>query len=279
MKKLLIVTICLALTKQVFSQKDTLIEIKTSQGNIVVKLYEKTPLHRANFIRLVKKGFYDSLIFHRIIPTFMIQGGDPDSKRAASGAMLGNGGPGYTIPAEILPEYFHKKGALAGARLGDDVNPTKASSGSQFYLVQGKVFTEAELNQMAQRMSNMKRQQNGQKLYQEYMNRPENAALLRTVIRLQQAQNRDSLELVSKTAIEYVNSQLQAIPDFSFTPEQIKAYSTLGGAPHLDGGYTVFGEVVEGLDVIDKIATIDRDSNDRPKNDVRMFPSLKIIKK
>jgi peptidylprolyl isomerase len=279
MKKLLIVTICLALTKQVFSQKDTLIEIKTSQGNIVVKLYEKTPLHRANFIRLVKKGFYDSLIFHRIIPTFMIQGGDPDSKRAASGAMLGNGGPGYTIPAEILPEYFHKKGALAGARLGDDVNPTKASSGSQFYLVQGKVFSEAELNQMAQRMSNMKRQQNGQKLYQEYLNRPENAALLRTVIRLQQAQNRDSLELVSKTAIEYVNSQLQAIPDFSFTPEQIKAYSTLGGAPHLDGGYTVFGEVVEGLDVIDKIATIDRDSNDRPKNDVRMFPSLKIIKK
>ena len=279
MKKLLIVTICLALTKQVFSQKDTLIEIKTSQGNIVVKLYEKTPLHRANFIRLVKKGFYDSLIFHRIIPTFMIQGGDPDSKRAASGAMLGNGGPGYTIPAEILPEYFHKKGALAGARLGDDVNPTKASSGSQFYLVQGKVFTEAELTQMAQRMSNMKRQQNGQKLYQEYMNRPENAALLRTVIRLQQAQNRDSLELVSKAAIEYVNSQLQKIPDFSFTPEQIKAYSTLGGAPHLDGGYTVFGEVVEGLDVIDKIATIDRDSNDRPKNDVRMFPSLKIIKK
>jgi cyclophilin family peptidyl-prolyl cis-trans isomerase len=145
--------------------------------------------------------------------------------------------------------------------------------------VQGKVFSEAELNQMAQRMSNMKRQQNGQKLYQEYLNRPENAALLRTVIRLQQAQNRDSLELVSKTAIEYVNSQLQAIPDFSFTPEQIKAYSTLGGAPHLDGGYTVFGEVVEGLDVIDKIATIDRDSNDRPKNDVRMFPSLKIIKK
>jgi cyclophilin family peptidyl-prolyl cis-trans isomerase len=279
MKKLLIVTICLALTKQVFSQKDTLIEIKTSQGNIVVKLYEKTPLHRANFIRLVKKGFYDSLIFHRIIPTFMIQGGDPDSKRSASGAMLGNGGPGYTIPAEILPEYFHKKGALAGARLGDDVNPTKASSGSQFYLVQGKVFSEAELTQMAQRMSNMKRQQNGQKLYQEYLNRPENAALLRTVIRLQQAQNRDSLELVSKTAIEYVNSQLQAIPDFSFTPEQIKAYSTLGGAPHLDGGYTVFGEVVEGLDVIDKIATIDRDSNDRPKNDVRMFPSLKIIKK
>jgi peptidylprolyl isomerase len=279
MKKLLIVTICLALTKQVFSQKDTLIEIKTSQGNIVVKLYEKTPLHRANFIRLVKKGFYDSLIFHRIIPTFMIQGGDPDSKRSASGAMLGNGGPGYTIPAEILPEYFHKKGALAGARLGDDVNPTKASSGSQFYLVQGKVFSEAELNQMAQRMSNMNRQQNGQKLYQEYLNRPENAALLRTVIRLQQAQNRDSLELVSKTAIEYVNSQLQAIPDFSFTPEQIKAYSTLGGAPHLDGGYTVFGEVVEGLDVIDKITTIDRDSNDRPKNDVRMFPSLKIIKK
>jgi peptidylprolyl isomerase len=279
MKKLLIVTICLALTKQVFSQKDTLVEIKTSQGNIVVKLYEKTPLHRANFIRLVKKGFYDSLIFHRIIPTFMIQGGDPDSKRAASGAMLGNGGPGYTIPAEILPEYFHKKGALAGARLGDDVNPTKASSGSQFYLVQGKVFTEAELTQMAQRMSNMKRQQNGQKLYQEYLNRPENAALLRTVIRLQQAQNRDSLELVSKAAIEYVNSQLQKIPDFSFTPEQIKAYSTLGGAPHLDGGYTVFGEVVEGLDVIDKIATLDRDSNDRPKNDIRMFPTLKISKK
>lgn len=279
MKKVLILTICLALNKQVFCQKDTLVQIKTAQGNIVVKLYEKTPLHRANFIRLVKNGFYDSLIFHRIIPTFMIQGGDPDSKRAASGTMLGNGGPGYTIPAEILPEYFHKKGALAGARLGDDVNPDKASSGSQFYLVQGKVFQEAELSQLAQRISNMKRQQTGQKLYQEYLNRPENAALLRTVIRLQQAQNRDSLELVSKAAVEYVNSQLQSIPEFSFSPEQIKAYSTLGGAPHLDGGYTVFGEVVEGLDVIDKIATLDRDANDRPKSDVRMFPSLKIIKK
>ncbi len=279
MKKLLIITICFALNKQVFCQKDTLVHIKTAQGNIVVKLYEKTPLHRANFIRLVKNGFYDSLIFHRIIPTFMIQGGDPESKRAASGAMLGNGGPGYTIPAEILPEYFHKKGALAGARLGDDVNPAKASSGSQFYLVQGKVFPEAELSQLAQRMSNMKRQQTGQKLYQEYLNRPENAALLRTVIRLQQAQNRDSLELVSKAAVEFVNSQLQSIPEFSFSPEQIKAYSTLGGAPHLDGGYTVFGEVVEGLDVIDKIATLDRDANDRPKNDVRMFPSLKIVKK
>ncbi len=279
MKKLLILTICFALNKQVFCQKDTLVQIKTAQGNIVVKLYEKTPLHRANFIRLVKNGFYDSLIFHRIIPTFMIQGGDPDSKRAASGTMLGNGGPGYTIPAEILPEYFHKKGALAGARLGDDVNPAKASSGSQFYLVQGKVFQEAELSQLAQRMSNMKRQQTGQKLYQEYLNRPENAALLRTVIRLQQAQNRDSLELVSKAAVEFVNSQLQLIPEFSFSPEQIKAYSTLGGAPHLDGGYTVFGEVVEGLDVIDKIATLDRDANDRPKSDVRMFPSLKIIKK
>ena len=157
MKKLLIITICFALNKQVFCQKDTLVHIKTAQGNIVVKLYEKTPLHRANFIRLVKNGFYDSLIFHRIIPTFMIQGGDPDSKRAASGTMLGNGGPGYTIPAEILPEYFHKKGALAGARLGDDVNPAKASSGSQFYLVQGKVFPEAELSQLAQRMSNMKK--------------------------------------------------------------------------------------------------------------------------
>lgn len=279
MKKLLIITICFALNKQVFCQKDTLVHIKTAQGNIVVKLYEKTPLHRANFIRLVKNGFYDSLIFHRIIPTFMIQGGDPDSKRAASGTMLGNGGPGYTIPAEILPEYFHKKGALAGARLGDDVNPAKASSGSQFYLVQGKVFPEAELSQLAQRMSNMKKQQTGQKLYQEYLNRPENAALLRTVIRLQQAQNRDSLELVSKAAVEFVNSQLQSIPEFSFSPEQIKAYSTLGGAPHLDGGYTVFGEVVEGLDVIDKIATLDRDANDRPKNDVRMFPSLKIVKK
>ena len=190
-----------------------LVEIATNYGNIVVKLYDSTPLHRDNFIKLVKEGFYDSLLFHRLIDGFMIQGGDPESRNAPDSAQLGGGeAPGDRIPAEFNKNYFHKKGALAAAR---DDNPEKASSNCQFYIVQGKPFNDTALNMM------------------ECQVRNENQG-------------------------------------FNFTDQQRKMYKTVGGAPFLDGNYTVFGEVVKGLDVIDKIATVPRDANDRPLQNVRM---------
>lgn len=185
-------------------------------GRMVVALYNETPEHRDNFLKLVQEGFYDSLLFHRVIPGFMVQGGDPESRSAAPGQMLGNGGPGYTVPAEIVPGLVHTKGALAAARQGDQVNPEKRSSGSQFYLVQGKPFQPNELDMVAQRASRY------------------------------------------GTPVTY-------------SEEQKETYATEGGAPHLDGSYTVFGEVVEGLDVIDRIAAVQRDGRDRPVSDVRMF--------
>ncbi|MCQ2298260.1 MAG: peptidylprolyl isomerase [Bacteroidales bacterium] len=182
---------------------------------MLVKLYNETPLHRDNFLKLVGKGFYDGLLFHRVINHFMIQGGDPDSRSAKPGQMLGEGGLGYTVPAEFNPLLFHKKGVLAAARLSDQENPEKASSSCQFYLVQGQVFDEAKLQMLKDRYG------------------------------------------------------------VSLTPEQIEAYKTIGGTPHLDGSYTVYGEVVEGLDVIDKIAAVPTDKMDRPLEDVKM--SMKII--
>jgi cyclophilin family peptidyl-prolyl cis-trans isomerase len=188
--------------------------ISTNYGDIKIKLYNETPQHRDNFIKLVKEAYFDGLLFHRVIKNFMIQGGDPDSRNADSTKVLGNGGPKYTIPAEIIsPKYFHKRGALGAAR---DNNPAKASSGSQFYIVQGKVLSEQELTSYSQR--------SGKKL----------------------------------------------------SPEQMTAYKTVGGTPWLDGDYTVFGEVYEGIGIVDKIANVQTGANDRPKKDVKMI-TVKVI--
>ena len=189
--------------------------ISTKFGDIKIALYNETPQHRDNFIKLVQKGFYDSLLFHRVINNFMIQGGDPNSKNAKPGQPLGIGGPGYTIPAEILPQFIHKKGALAAARQGDAVNPKKESSGSQFYIVQGNISDDEQLNYFAR--------------------------------------------MTGKTYSEEVKN----------------IYKTIGGTPHLDGDYTVFGEVYEGLEVIDKIASVPVDGQSRPKEDLIM--TIKII--
>jgi len=201
-------------------KRDVLLE--TSLGNIVIRLSDSTPLHRDNFLKLAKSGFYDSVLFHRVIKDFMIQTGDPKSKSAEKGQSLGNDGPGYTVPAEFRETLFHKKGAVAAARLGDNVNPEKASSGSQFYIVQGKKFTDAELD-------NLERSRLGGK----------------------------------------------KIP-----ASQREVYKTSGGTPHLDGTYTVFGEVVSGLDVVDKIASVEttRGRGDRPLEDVRII-HVKLIKR
>jgi cyclophilin family peptidyl-prolyl cis-trans isomerase len=249
-------------------EKETRVLISTAYGDIKLKLYNETPGHRDNFIKLVKEGFYDSLLFHRVIQSFMIQGGDPDSKKAASGTMLGNGNVGYTLPAEIKPQLFHKRGVLAAARLGDDVNPNKESSGCQFYIVQGRTFSDADLNMLEERTN----QGLKQKIFERLISQPENAVLKQKFIDYSDKGMQDSLVYIAQTIAEpMVNAELEKSGKFSFSPEARKAYATDGGAPHLDGGYTVFGEVISGMDVVDKIASLPVDGSSRPAQEARMM--------
>lgn len=246
---------------------DSIVQISTTLGSIKVKLYNETPIHRDNFLKLVREKTLDSTLFHRVISNFMIQGGDVTSKNATPEAMLGNGDVGYTLPAEIKPAFFHKKGALAAARQGDNVNPQKASSGCQFYIVQGNKFAPSDLDAMENR-HNMQLKQG---LFQQIIMRPENDALKNRFIANQQNQNQDTLAVLNKIAEELTNAEAAKLVPFKYSEEQRKVYSEIGGTPHLDGEYTVFGEVIEGLDVIDKIAAVEKGSNDRPKQDLRMF--------
>ena len=198
------------------SDKRTKVLISTTMGDIVIELFNETPVHRDNFVKLVKENFFDGLLFHRCIRDFMIQGGDPDSRDAEPGRMLGSGNVGYTLPAEIKPQFVHTRGALAAARTGDQVNPERRSSGSQFYIVQGQIFSQERIEMMS--------------------------------------------------ANRYP----------PYTPEQIEAYTTVGGTPHLDGAYTIFGHVVSGLDVVEKISLVSTDQRNRPLEDIKM--TMKIIK-
>lgn len=204
-------------TKKKKPAQMTKVLLKTSMGDIVIALYDETPLHKENFIKLVNDKYYDGVLFHRIIQNFMIQTGDPESKTAKPGQMLGNGGPGYTIPAEFVPGLYHKRGAVAAARMGDNVNPKKESSGSQFYIVDGRVFSTNDLNRV--------------------------------------------IQMTGKT----------------YSMDQIKDYTSIGGAPHLDGDYTVFGEVVSGMEIVDKIAAQQKDGRDRPLEDIKII-SAEIMK-
>lgn len=286
MKKTTLLLLSLGLfTSSAFSQKtkkqekpvitanatDSVVQISTTLGIIKVKLYNETPIHRDNFLKLVREKTLDSTLFHRVISNFMIQGGDVTSKNATPEAMLGNGDVGYTLPAEIKPAFFHKKGALAAARQGDNVNPLKASSGCQFYIVQGNKFAPSDIDAMESR-HNMQLKQG---LFQQIIMRPENDALKNRFIANQQNQNQDTLAVLNKIAEELTNAEAAKLVPFKYTEEQRKVYSEIGGTPHLDGEYTVFGEVIEGMDVIDKIAAVEKGSNDRPKQDLRMF--CKII--
>lgn len=244
------------------------VAIETTMGNIVVKLYNETPLHRDNFVKLVKEGYYDGTLFHRVINQFMIQGGDCDSRNAKPGQQLGMGDPGYTIPAEfVYPKYFHKKGALAAARQGDQVNPQKASSGAQFYIVTGSVIPEGQLGQLERQMQ-MQQEQN---IFNTLA-----AAHRDEIMNLRRNRDQAGLQALQEQLINETKSQMAAEGAFTLTPEQREAYTTVGGAPHLDGGYTVFGEVVEGLDVIDKIEKVETDRADRPKEDVKVI-SMKVV--
>ena len=239
-----------------------MVRISTNLGDIVVRLYDETPEHRDNFLKLAREGYYDSTLFHRVIKDFMIQGGDPDSKGAPAGQQLGSGGPGYTVPAEfVYPKYFHKRGVLSAARQADQVNPERRSSGSQFYIVWGKPYTEGQLNQLAAQLDG----QRGQQIFNEL------AAQHRDSIQAmyQRGDQKGLMELQNRLAAE-TDKILKETQGFTFTPEQKEAYTTVGGTPFLDNQYTVFGEVVEGLDVVEKIQLVATGKADRPKEDVVM---------
>ncbi len=240
-------------------ENETIIRFETNKGDIKVKLYNETPQHRDNMIKLVKEGFYDGTLFHRVINDFMIQGGDPDSKKAAPDKMLGEGDTGYTIPGEfVYPHYFHKKGALAAARMGDDMNPDKKSSGCQFYIVTGTVFSPEELNEMEANLNRRIVKEKFDSLARPYM---------KEIYKLRKSNDIDSLSVLQEKLVAEAEAEAAKNP-FKFTPEQKQAYTTVGGTPHLDGSYTVFGEVTEGLDVVEKIQKVKTNRADRPTEDV-----------
>ena len=242
--------------------KNTYVKIETDYGVITLKLYDDTPLHKENFIKLIKEGAYNGTLFHRVIKDFMIQGGDPTSVNAPAGKSLGMGGPGYTIPAEIVfPTHFHKKGALAAARTGDDVNPGKESSGSQFYIVTGKVFSGGNLVSLENSLTKQRETRIFNRLVGEHKSE---------IMQLRRNRDNEGLYELQEKLIAETKECLQEEGPFVFTDLQREAYTTVGGAPHLDGEYTVFGEVVEGWDVLDKIENVKTDTKDRPKTDIKM---------
>lgn len=244
------------------NEKRILVKLETTMGNITVALYNETPKHRDNFIKLVKEGVYDSTLFHRVIKQFMIQAGDPDSKNASDTAMLGSGDVGYTIPAEFNPKFFHKKGVLAAARQGDDVNPEKASSGCQFYIVTGRKFTEPQLLGMENKINEQREEALFDSLARQHM---------KEIYKMRKAGDNAGLLELQDTLEAQARELADKEEKFRFTPEQIKAYSTIGGAPHLDGSYTVFGEVTEGMEVVDNIEIAKTNRADRPIENIRIL--------
>ena len=257
------------MTQQTPDTASVRVLVKTTAGNFTVLLYGDTPKHRDNFVKLVEDGYYDSTLFHRVIKDFMIQTGDPDSKKAAPGQALGSGGPDYKIDAEIVyPRHFHKRGALAAARQGDQVNPMKQSSGSQFYIVTGRKVSEPEMQQMTAHLKNKQLQEIFNSLAMEHRD---------SIIDMQRRGDRQGLSALQDSLISQTEAKAAAMPEPSLTEEQKQAYTTVGGAPHLDGDYTVFGEVIDGMDTIDKIEKAETDGRDRPKDDIRII-SMKILK-
>lgn len=268
LKKMLVMGLMLTagimmIKAQPAKQPMTKVKIETTKGNIVVELYNQTPLHRDNFIKLVKNGTYNGTLFHRVINHFMIQGGDPTSKNAKAGEAVGEGDLGYTIPAEIRgPRFCNVRGALAAAREGNATNPQKASSSCQFYIVTGKTFTVEQLRDMEYKRNRKRIDFITDSLRNAYGN---NKYVLN--------QNEDTTEILSlERKIQLVKDDILAREHaFHFTPHQMKLYSTIGGAPHLDGEYTVFGRVIEGMNVVDAIQQVQTDKRNRPLEDVKVL--------
>ena len=240
--------------------------IKTTEGDIKVRLYDETPQHRDNFLKLAKEGYFDGTLFHRVIKDFMIQGGDPDSKGAPKGKMLGTGGPDYTIPAEfVYPQLFHKRGALSAARLGDEVNPERESSGSQFYIVWGKTYKQNELKQIEKQLGMQMEQNIFNQLAKEHHDK---------IMNFRRNRDREGLMKLQDELVDETKKRCKEQGYPKFTEEQQKAYTEVGGTPFLDNQYTVFGEVEEGLDVVEKIQNCETLRGDRPKEDVSMQVSV-----
>jgi len=245
--------------------ENAVVLIKTTSGEIKIKLYDNTPIHRDNFIKLVKSGFYDGISFHRVIEDFMIQAGDPLTRTGLTKEQLDTLST-YTIPAEFRKEYYHKKGALAAARQGNDVNPEMRSSGTQFYIVQGKKYSDAELKTTEDRINSNIKQSLFSSLIKEVA---DSARLSGKPLQESEIQERASMKM-----FDYLTTH----EDFKFSDEQINSYMNAGGTPRLDGTYTVFGEVIEGLETVDAIASVQTNQADKPLNDVKII-TMKLVSK
>lgn len=245
------------------SRKDegALVSIKTEYGEIKIRLYDETPLHRDNFLKLTNEGFYDGMIFHRVIKNFMIQGGDPAAIDVKKGIELSQTKLNYMIPAEINPKFYHKRGAVAAARKGGPSNPEKKSSASQFYIVQGEVYRPGQLDTMIVLINKQRK---------DMLLRQNLEAQKARLSELREKNDRETFNKVVAEVVAETDSIYEADYRFSLTDEQKKVYTTIGGYPSLDGDYTVFGEVVEGMEVVDKIAAVETDANDRPKQNITM---------
>lgn len=248
---------------------ETQVLMHTSMGDIQLKLYNETPKHRDNFIQLVKDGTYNGLLFHRVIKDFMIQGGDVTSKDAQMNKSLGAGDLGYTVPAEFnYPKYFHKKGALCAARTGDEVNPERASSASQFYIVTGKKYSEAELNQMEKQLENRLKQSIFAHLQAE--NKPK-------IMEYYRSGNKEELAILRDTLIGKTELEAEKRKDETKLPKELREiYKTEGGVPFLDNQYTVYGEVVKGIEVVEAIQNVKTNKQDRPTENV-VITSVELI--
>lgn len=270
MKKLVLLILCACLLVT-FScgnsgkNNETLVKIETEFGIIKIRLYNETPLHRDNFIKLIKDGVYTDLLFHRVIQGFMIQGGDPQSKNAQPGELLGRGDLGYTVPAEINPRFFHRRGIVAAARQGDDINPEKRSSASQFYILQGRKFRAGELDTLQMRMEDARKMS----MFQSRLKQME-----QELNKLGAEGKQDEMMAKYNALKEEVIAEASKLPPLTFSEEQRKAYMTVGGYPSLDNNYTVFGEVVEGMEVVDNIARQETDRNNRPVKDIKFTITL-----
>ncbi|MEI7675568.1 MAG: peptidylprolyl isomerase [Bacteroidales bacterium] len=244
------------------AEQQTYILIETHLGNIKLVLYNDTPLHRDNFIKLANEAYFDDTIFHRVIKGFMVQSGDPDSKNAPFTQQLGAGGPGYTIPAEIIyPKYFHKRGALAAARQADRVNPEKRSSGSQFYIVWGSILSNELLDNMEKLTLEIKQEKIFNEISTQYNSQA--SALLKN-------EDHDSFQKLQNELSDLARAEADKTPNFKYSAEERLIYTTLGGSPFLDNEYSVFGEVVEGLEVVDLIQNVRVGVGDRPLEDIKI---------